>query len=225
MKKLLCSILALSILASGAVVCAAEPSEEEMSDLYNYEIMVGYEDGELRLDKNATRAEAVKMMCHAGMGSFGIDADDEENGKYFSDIPQNHWAVKYINSAVGIGILDSTEDGTFNPDGDITYNEFVKMLVRLLGYEPMAELKGGYPAGYMATATQIGLTKYLNFKPDDNATRGDAAIMTAYALDVPLMMQTAFGAQIEYNIMDGSNGTKLFTLRTLLDEYRANIKQ
>ena len=47
--------------------------------------------------------------------------------------------------------------------------------------------------------------------------------MTAYALDVPLMMQTGFGAQIEYNIMDGSNGTKLFTLRTLLDEYRANI--
>ncbi len=224
MKKLLYGMLVASVLASSSVTYGAELSDKQKSDLSGYEIMVGYEDGELRLDKSATRAEVAKMLSCAGMGNFGIEADDEVNNKYFSDIPENHWATKYINSLKNTGILDGDDSGNFNPDGNITYSEFIKMLIRLLGYEPMAEVRGGYPAGYMVVATQLGLTKFLNFKPDDIALRGDIAIMTANALDVPLMMQTSFGTQIEYSIMDGSNGTKIFTLRTLLEDAKANIK-
>ena len=225
MRKILCGMLVASVLTSSVAVCGAELSDKQKSDLAGYEIMVGYENGELKLDKAATRAEVAKMLCFAGAGSFEQTIEDEVHNKYFSDIPQNHWAIKYINSAKRAGILDGDDIAKFNPDESITYSEFIKMLICLLGYEPMAEVKGGYPHGYMATATQIGLTEYLNFKTDDNALRGDVAIMTAKALDVPLMMQTSFGSQIEYNIMDGSNGTKLFTLRSLLEEAKANIKK
>ncbi len=224
MKKLLCGILAISLFASSAIAYGAQLSDKQKSDLAGYEIMVGYEDGELRLDNAATKAEVAKMLCYAGAGSFGQTAEDEVHSKYFLDIPENHWAIKYINSAKGAGILNGDDNGNFNPDASITYSEFIKMLICLLGYEPMAEARGGYAAGYMMVATQLGLTKFLNFKQNDNATRGDVAVMISTALDVPVMMQTSFGTQIEYSIMDGSNGTKLFTLRTLLEEARANIK-
>ena len=54
-------------------------------------IIVGYQDGTFRPEKEITRAEAVAMMSRA----FGISSK-VENKKPFVDVPTTHWAYDVI---------------------------------------------------------------------------------------------------------------------------------
>lgn len=218
MKKVFSLLLvATCVLMSVSVVGARELTKEQQKDLYSYRIMVGDENGDLRLEDNITKAEAIKMICCAK--SIDVDTNDNLiNDMVFDHISQNHWAIKYINHAKTIGIIDSDEKNCINPDDQITYSEIIKMIVSVLGYSPMADARGGYPNGYLMVATQLGLTKSLSIKYDGVASRNDVAILISNALDIPIMQQSSFGANAEYQVMDGKNETKLITLRSILNE-------
>lgn len=45
----------------------------------------------------------------------------------------------------------------FRPSDSVSYQEAVKVLVCLLGYDSMAQSKGGYPMGYLTVGGEIGL--------------------------------------------------------------------
>lgn len=222
MKKLISLLVASFMLMSVAVVSATELTKEQQTDLHSYGIMVGDENGDLRLNDSITRAETVKMICCTG--NIGISSNDNlYNDKFFKDIPQNHWAIKYINNAKTVGIIDGDENGNFKPEDEITYNEIIKMIVSVLGYSPMADATGGYPNGYAMVATKLGLTKSLSIKNESVASRNDVAILISNALDIPIMAQSGIDfstqqANAEYQIMNGENGTKLITLRSMLNE-------
>ena len=102
----------------------------------------------------------------------------------------------------------------FLPDKDITYNEAVKTIITVLGYEPLALQKGGYPQGYLNTANELGLILYP-YAQDHNITGQEMCDIIHKALDTPLMKQNGFGAVISYITMDGKNGIELQTLRTM----------
>lgn len=213
MKKLISLLVASFILMSIVVVSATELTKEQQTDLYSYGIMVGDENGDLRLNDTITRAETVKMICC--VGNIDISSNDNlSNDKFFKDIPQNHWAIKYINNAKTVGIIDGNENGNFKPEDEITYFEIIKMIVSVLGYRPMADARGGY----LMVATQLGLTKSLSIKNESVASRNDVAILISNALDIPIMQQTSFSENAEYQVMNGKNGTKLITLRSILNE-------
>lgn len=204
------------------VVNATGLSKEQQADLYSYGIMVGDENGDLRLNDAVTKAEAVKMICCAG--KFGVNSNNilSEN-TLFKDVPQDHWAYRYINIAKTAGLVDGDENGNFKPEDEITYDEFIKMIVSVLGYSHTANAMGGYPDGYTMVATQLGLTKLLSIKNESVAIRSDVAILVSNALDIPIMVQSGidFSTQqpkVEYQILNGENGTKLRTLRSTLNE-------
>ncbi|MBQ4527656.1 MAG: S-layer homology domain-containing protein [Clostridia bacterium] len=46
----------------------------------------------------------------------------------FSDLPNDHWAISYVNTLVSDGTINGFEDGTFRPAGTVTRAEFVKMI-------------------------------------------------------------------------------------------------
>jgi hypothetical protein len=48
----------------------------------------------------------------------------------YPDVPETHWAYKAISKLTDLGIMKGYEDGTFRPNGTITYGEFVKMVVK-----------------------------------------------------------------------------------------------
>ena len=97
---------------------------------------------------------------------------------------------------------------------NVTNEQMVKMLITALGYAPMTEMMGGYPFGYMKLAAQKGILNgvdsIIGTMP---ATRGDIAVMIHNAIDTPIMVQTGFGAEVNYEIMDGENGVALETPR------------
>ncbi len=218
MKKLLCAVLCLALLATSCVfVFAAEPDSEQLSVLYDYGIFRGDENGDLNLDKNITRAEFCKVILTAVGYSDGelnkiTDAED------FSDVDSEYWAYLYIKSARRLSLIDGYEDGNFLPENDITLNEVIKIVVNALGYAPKAEQAGGYPGGYNSVAEELGLTKNIAALLDEPALRGDAASIIYTALDIPVMQVVGFGEQMEYKVMDGSEDIPLITWKTLRNE-------
>lgn len=214
MKKLISCILIL-IISLSTVVFAA-PSDEQLEDLRSLKIMVGDDDGNMRLEDTITRAEVAKMICV----TQGITADsfaDNVEISAFPDVPDTHWAKNYINCVKDLRIAEGDENGNFNPEATITNEEVIKMLIAALGYSPMADQTGGYPMGYTRTAQKIGLTADLMLEVDVPAIRGDVATMFAVALDIPLMAQTSWSpdGSTSYVICDGSQGTARKTLRIM----------
>ena len=219
MKKLLCAVLCLALLAASCVCAfAANPDSEQLSVLYDYGIFCGDENGDLNLDKNITRAEFCKVILAATGHSDGelnkiTDAED------FSDVDSEYWAYLYIKSARRLSLIDGYEDGKFLPENDITLNEVIKIVVNALGYAPKAEQAGGYPGGYNSVAEELGLTKNIAALLDEPALRGDVASIIYTALNIPIMQVAGFGGeQMEYKVMDGSEGIPLITWKTLRNE-------
>ena len=222
MKRIISLAMVLVFLLSASVMATAV-TDEQKKDLKELGVMVGDENGDLRLNDTITRAEVIKMICVAGNISiqnqeeltFSIEPETQSVYKY-PDVSETHWAYQYIKSAKACGIIEGDENGNFNPENNVTNEEVIKMVVALLGYSPMADTRGGYPAGYTATAAQIGLTKDMQFEVDSPAIRKDVAKIICNALDTPIMVQTGinFSTQdAQYQIMDGKNGVDLITLR------------
>lgn len=212
MKKILSLILAVILLLTTNVfaeeACLTDAQKE---DLYKLGIMVGDENGDLRLNDTITRAEAAKMICVAGNISLFADV----NKSVFDDVLPQHWAYKYIYALKENGIICGDGNGNFYPGGSVTNEEIVKMIVCLLGYGQLAEAKGGYPAGYNYAAAKIGITSNLNLKTNTSAIRKDVAVMIANSLDIPIMAKKDDGtddAEV-YALMNGKNGSPFVTIR------------
>ena len=54
------------------------------------------------------------------------------------DVPQTHWAYKYIKELFELGIVQGDNNGNFNPDKPATKAEVATMIAKL--YE---QIKGG----------------------------------------------------------------------------------
>lgn len=216
MKKrlqIISSLLCLAaMLGTASLAWAQTPAEAQLRDLSAFGIMTGDENGNLRLEDTITRAEAVKMVCTAG----GIKADANAQEQPFDDVTQAHWAYGYICAAKQADIVNGDEAGHFNPESRVTNEEIVKMLVCLLGYTPLTEARGGYPAGYTAAAAQIGITEDMQLPVNTPAVRGDVAVMFGRALDVPLMRRDEDEEDAVFFVADGKNGHPSETLRSAL---------
>jgi uncharacterized repeat protein (TIGR01451 family) len=88
-------------------------------------IITGYEDGTFRPNNPITRAEMSTILSRF----FVIEP---ANGMPFTDVDQNHWAARYILSALANGWLEGYPDGTFRPDSQTTRAEFATMFNRVL---------------------------------------------------------------------------------------------
>ena len=214
MKKILSIILiCLQLLTITAFADGIQLTDAQKEDLYNLGIMTGDENGDLRLYDNITRAEAAKMICVAG----NINLPSNTGEKIFDDVAADHWAYQYIYAAKENKIINGDGNGNFNPENNVTNEEIVKMIVCLLGYGEMAEQQSGYPAGYTATASRIGITSNLNLKTKTPATRNDVAIMISNALDTPIMVEKSEGEEENdntvYIILDGKNGIPFSSIR------------
>ncbi|MBE7023808.1 MAG: S-layer homology domain-containing protein [Clostridia bacterium] len=214
MKKIICIFVTVLMVVS--VSASAMPSEEQLEDLKEYGIMVGDEDGEMRLEDTITRAEATKMICVVQ----GINVDSFSNNiepSAFPDVPDSHWAKNYINVMKDVGIVEGDEKGNFNPEAEVTNEEIIKILVKAIGYAPMADQTGGFPMGYTRTAQKLGITADMELEVNQPAIRGNVAQMFAAVIDIPLMVQSAWNADgtVEYQIADGSTGMEKMTLRIM----------
>lgn len=189
-----------------------EPTDwqKRLEALKEYEIFVGDEKGDFNPYGNITRAEVTKAVCK----TFGIVPQSLTPQK-FADVDSSHWAYGYINALSGAGIVSGVDENLFEPEREATYNEVIKMLVCALGYNPTAEPSGGYPNGYLRTASKIGLVKGLeDLMISVHCERRIAFTLFYNALDIPFMLKKDTGDnEEEYIIADGTGDTEYITAR------------
>ena len=109
-------------------------------------------------DKYITRGEAAHFLAKV------VAVDTPEIDVRFDDVTANHPYIADINLLAGIGAI--SKGSTFRPEDAITFNEFIKMAVSVLGYDYPAQKLGGYPEGYLNMAAQLRLLKGVYF--DEN---------------------------------------------------------
>ena len=92
--------------------------------MQQFGIVTGYEDGSFRPDAPVTRAEFAAIASRFEKLTQGSAS--------FTDVPDTHWAVKYINFAATRGWVTGYVDGTFKPEHSITRAEVAAVTCRLL---------------------------------------------------------------------------------------------
>ena len=92
--------------------------------MQQFGIVTGYEDGSSRPDATVTRAEFAAIASRFEKLTQG--------SKSFTDVPDTHWAVRYINFAATRGWVTGYEDGSFKPEHSITRAEVAAVTCRLL---------------------------------------------------------------------------------------------
>ena len=198
LKKVLALVMACAMLftmSSFAFTDVAEDASylEAVTMLSKLGIINGYEDGTFLPDNTITRAEAAKVLVCA------LDAAEQAEGmasdEIFTDVPASHWAAGYVNYAANYGIIAGRGNGIFDPEAPVTYEEIVKMVVAMLGYTPVANVKGGYPTGYLYVANNmLKITKGATGVTGDAAKRWVVARLLFNSLEAKIMEQETWSA-------------------------------
>lgn len=92
--------------------------------MQQFGIVTGYTDGSFRPNAPVTRAEFAAIASRFEKLTQG--------SKSFTDVPDTHWAVKYINFAATRGWVTGYADGTFKPEHSITRAEVAAVTCCLL---------------------------------------------------------------------------------------------
>lgn len=163
-------------------------------------IVTGYPDGTYLPEGNVTRAEFAVICARLANLANGIGTDAVT---HFADLDGDDsykWARPYVAMAVGHGIINGFEDGTFRAGDPVTYEQAVKMLMCLKGWQTACEeetkklqsinINTSWSAGYIAYANQQGLLKNTNNNSaylSQPINRGVVAILAYNALSLSEM--------------------------------------
>ncbi len=178
----------------GAAEVQTEKINTAVSALCGLDIMRGYEDGSFHTEKQVTRMEFVTLVLRAT--GIGETLGSVEPPMPFSDVDASSWGAGAVQTAVAMGLINGYDNGRFGPDDSVTMNQAVKIMVCALGYNAAAERQGGYPIGYLSTASSLGVLKNLK-SGEEAASRGEVALLIYNCLTVPLMMDVNIGSESE----------------------------
>lgn len=178
-KKIVAAVLAAGLLAGTFPAFAAEVSQKALFDVVSLGIIEGDENGDYQLDSKVTRAEFAAMMIRTMYyptqgGILGFDV--------FTDVHEDDWFYDEVSAAYAGAIMQGKQNNIFDPLAEVTYNEAVKTMVTMLGFAPIAEQNGGYPAGYLLEGSKLDIC--VNVPSDAGMTRGDVVNLIYNSLDV-----------------------------------------
>ena len=148
LKKTLCLFLALVFVLGLCTVGAADivftdeqsiQYKEAVQTMAGLGILKGYEDGSFKPAQSLTRAEAAKIIAYVA-GGEGVDNGATE--QIFDDVPNSHWANKYISYCYRKNIINGVGANKFDPNGQVTRIAVMKMLLAACGYGAQGEFTG-----------------------------------------------------------------------------------
>lgn len=195
MKKRSSMIRGLAAVLCCCILCSAAfagervfPDVSEDADYYEavealvkVGIILGDDKGNFNPDQTLTRAEAAAIFCRL-IGK--ADRGEEVTETPFDDVPVTHWAAGYIVTAVKEGLVDGYGNGRFGPGDELSYEQIVTLLVRVLGYRDAAEHIGSWPEGYLLVAQRLGITEGV---AQGNASRATVCQMVFNVLKTDLL--------------------------------------
>ena len=121
---------------------------------------------------------AINVMCPAVMAAS------------YSDVPSEHWAVSVINQAADAGIMQGRDNGEFGLGDTIKRCEFAAMLVRMMKWDKSTAQVSAFTDANtndwffadVNTLAERNVYSESTFRPNDNITRREMAVMLVKAL-------------------------------------------
>ncbi|GAE92443.1 hypothetical protein JCM21714_1445 [Gracilibacillus boraciitolerans JCM 21714] len=172
--------------ASFPDVPADHPAAQQVSDLVDAGVVVGFPDGSFKPGDSITREDAARMVS----AILELDAVNAQTAD-FPDVNQDAWYAKYVNALVENDLIDGLPDGTFGVDETLTRAQFAKIVVDAYGLEmksvdhPFTDLKeDAWYNKYIETLYANDLIKGTTpttFSPNDEIKRVDFALLLANA--------------------------------------------
>ena len=153
--------------------------ERAVTELEALKVVKGYEDGTFRPDNELTRAEFCSLILNA----LGYDEIISQSETEFADVPSAHWASGCIKLAHDMGIINGYGDGNFGPEDNVTHAQALKMILNSMGYEQIANSKGGYPSGYILLGVER-MSSRVKKGAEEAISRAEAAQLIYEALYV-----------------------------------------
>ena len=153
MKKLLSLILVFALCLGTVYLPVGASESQESSDITQKLLTdLGIVDGSDDFDTNVTR------------GQFALDISRALNivkmpAGYkipYTDVPETNEYYEGVYNLYAWRVISDSEK--FRPDDYITPNEALKIAVSALGYDFIALANGGWPTGYIAAASQLGIS-------------------------------------------------------------------
>jgi len=135
-------------------------------------------------------------------------------GQVFDDVSSGHWAEKAIAEMKVKGVVDGVSANSYQPGGNITREQVVAMLVRVMGLKDAAANKALPPdfsaaqmvspwaRGAVAQGLEEGVVAgadALDFRPGDLAKRYEIAVFSVRALGLTSEAQAQAGAPLDYS--------------------------
>ncbi|MEK9159371.1 MAG: S-layer homology domain-containing protein [Patescibacteria group bacterium] len=104
--------------------------EEYICNLFDLEVVEGYNQYYFGPDYDVTRAEFLKMALLA----FDKDVEDAD-GNYYNDVSSSAWYYEYVSYATEEDYVEGYADGNFRPNDDISRSEALVILLRIAGQD------------------------------------------------------------------------------------------
>ena len=190
MKKLISMLLVIVMISLMGTTTFAMDFEDVTTEHEQYTaveiletlgIVNGYGDNKYGPDDVLTRAQLATMLTRAMCPVY------YNSTNVFTDVPVNHWARPYIDTAYRNGLMVGYGNNIFGPEDELSYTQTVRTILNALGY---GELE--WPTGVNTVAYALGL--YENIDVIDfeaGCTRAHAAQILYNAFDLQLVRQYA----------------------------------
>lgn len=136
LKKSLALVLAIVLVVGVCVFNVAAftddeaiTSDEAVAVLSGIGVIKGRDTGAFDPTATLTRAEAATIITR-------LKGQEDLQAKSYFDDMQGHWAESYVAYCAAEGIVNGVGDNKFDPDAKLTGNQWGKMLLVAMGFDP-----------------------------------------------------------------------------------------
>lgn len=189
-SKLFALLVIFSVLISGIQVNAASrdiPREAQRLEKLGFLDAADIDANQAQMSRAAFVKTAVRMYLSGNAAPIYAEVD-------FEDVNPNGFASNEIQFALKAGLIEKTE--YFYPENAMSYDEAIKIIVRILGYGPAAKSEG-----YLNAALKTKALKGVNAKFELK----DALTLLDNALESPLMKPISYDGIASGKIDENSN--------------------
>ena len=165
------------------------PNPPQLNTEDHYAYIVGYEDGTVRPEGDITRAEVATIFFRLLTDESRDEYWSQDNN--YTDVAEGDWYNNAVSTLSKAGILNGYEDGSFQPNGNITRAEFATIAARFFeatyeGEDLFPDIEDHWARDYINQAAHAGIVNgYPNgtFQPQENITRAEAMTIVNRTLD------------------------------------------
>lgn len=198
-------IFSCNCFANDFIDLTTNENEASMYNILNsYDILNGFPDGSFMPDKYITRAQMAKIaIVLKGYKNYTTDIKSS-----FSDM-NNHWAEKYVEFSNILHLVEGYNDNTFKPDDFVLYNNAIKVILKVLGYNDENIVDNNTKTykyntkndNYIKKAKELGILDNINSE-SIYMTRGNIAKVIYNSLNCKLISNVFVSSNNKKTLFD-----------------------